>query len=106
MVELPLRLFWSSPLGTRSAGTPSARKNLSITCPGLSGGPESYPRRFTYRLPFGKRSRARCARCTTSAVLPTPAMPRDSRGHQRRNAAPGQLAEHVVKGGQIGPAQR
>jgi hypothetical protein len=62
--------------GMRPAGTCSASRNLRTAvaaCMGAQDG--SNPRRSTYSCPSGKRARTRCAQCTASVVLPTPAVP-------------------------------
>src|SRR6185295_776151 len=65
-----------SPAGIPSAGTPSAARNPCIAAPGSSACPAgSKPRRLTYSWPSGNRAATRCAQCTASAVLPTPAVP-------------------------------
>ncbi len=62
--------------GMRSAGMPNASRKPLIASGGATGVPDgSKPRRSTYSCPSGKRSAARCAQCTASAVLPTPAVP-------------------------------
>ena len=65
------------PAGMPAAATPSAvagtPASASPAVDRLAAG--SKPRRFTYSWPSGNRSATRCAQCTASAVLPTPAVP-------------------------------
>jgi hypothetical protein len=61
--------------GTSAGATPRARRNPARTSPGSAGASGPYPRRSTYSWPSGYRSATRCAQCTASAVLPTPAVP-------------------------------
>ena len=61
--------------GTSAGLTPSARRKPASTSPGSVGCSGPYPRRSTYNWPSGKCSAIRCAQCTASAVLPTPAVP-------------------------------
>ena len=55
--------------------TPRARRNPSRASPGVRRWLASYPCRFTKSWASGKFGASSWARCTASAVLPTPAIP-------------------------------
>ncbi len=67
---------WSRSPGIRAGGTPTAcNRCCSAACAGTGSRPGVKPCRSTKIRASGYRSPSWCTACTTSAVLPTPAMP-------------------------------